>query len=53
VPAANSASTDTSSGWGGLFYGLLLGLLGYAAYLNRAEIIATVSRLAAQLRDKK
>ena len=50
TPPANSAS---GGGWGNLFTGLLLGILGYVFYLKRERLINVAGRLTQQLRDKK
>jgi len=50
---ATAAAPSEDSGWGNLFTGLLLGLIGYGFYLKREQIMTLASQLTAQLRDKK
>jgi len=50
---AVSANSSNGGGWGSLFSGLLLGILGYVFYLKREQVIDIVGRLTHQLRDKK
>ena len=51
--ATAGAANSNGSGWGSLFMGLLLGLLGYVLYLKREQVIDIAGRLTNQLRDKK
>jgi hypothetical protein len=47
VPAASAAGA-----WSNLFFGLLLGTLGYFLFLHRERVIAVSSQLIARLRSK-
>jgi hypothetical protein len=50
---ATPAEVSSSSPWGRLFTGFLLGLFGYFLYLNRERLKALSAQLASQLKSKK
>ena len=51
--AAKPAEVPSSSPWGRLFTGFLLGIFGYFLYLNRERVKAISNQLASQLKAKK
>ncbi|HUL11890.1 MAG TPA: multicopper oxidase domain-containing protein [Methylococcaceae bacterium] len=50
---ATPAEVSSSSPWGRLFTGFLLGLFGYFLYLNRERLKALSAQLVSQLKSKK
>ena len=55
APAQTTAPAEVSSSspWGRLFTGFLLGLFGYFLYLNRERLKALSAQLVSQLKSKK
>ena len=51
--AGKTVEVSSSSPWGRLFTGFLLGIFGYFLYLNRERVKALSSQLASQLKAKK
>ncbi|WP_246598926.1 multicopper oxidase domain-containing protein [Methylogaea oryzae] len=52
-PAAEAADNSSPSTFGNLLKGLLLGAVGYAAYLNRRKLAAAAAQLMAQAKGGK
>jgi hypothetical protein len=52
VNPAVTPSASVTGAWGNLFFGLLLGSLGYFLFMHRARVLSISEQLIAQFRGK-